>query len=98
MTVPQQSTNQGGILAGAFVVAMFIGGLILAGKIMPLLTFGIDPFWRYVGWGCVVLALLRWRTVFEGIRRSGQLLFFLVIVAAFAFVFGGEDGLWNTFF
>lgn len=86
------------MLAAAFVILMFFGGLVLAGMISPLSTVGIEPYWRYVGWGLVVLAVLKWKTVLDGVRQSGKMLAFLLVVAALAMVFSGEGGLWSMFF
>lgn len=86
------------MVGGALVVMMFILGLALAGVLWPEWSAGMATPWRYVGWGLAVLAVLRWRVVLEGVRRSGKLLAFVLIVAAVALIFGGHDGLWNLFF
>lgn len=84
--------------AGIFTIGMVFGGLVLAGMIWPEWSRGMATGWRYVGWALVVLAVLRWRTVLEGLRQSGKLFAFLLVVGALALVFGGEGGLWNLFF
>lgn len=86
------------MVAAAFVVLLFFGGLVLTGMILPFVTIGGDPVGRYVGWALVVIALMQWRTVLEGVRKSGKLLALLLVVAALALVFNGERGLWEMFF
>lgn len=85
------------MIGAAILIAMMFFGLMLAGVIGDNSEYGA-PFWRYVGWAMVLFPIIRFRVIWEGIRRSGALLAFALAVAVLAAVFSGEGALWNFFF
>lgn len=80
------------MLGAAILIVMFVFGV-------SLVTADKGPvIWVIVGWACIVFPIIKWRVILTGLRRSGMVLAFVLVVAVLAAVFNGEGALWNLFF
>jgi len=92
------------VIAAALLLGLAYVGLILTG-ILPSMGESaagdlrpVPPLVRVVGWALILLAVIRWRVILEGVRRSGGVLLFVLIAAILAAVVSGDAWLWNQFF
>jgi hypothetical protein len=92
------------VIAAALLLGVAYVGLILTG-ILPSMgesaagdLHPVPPGVRVAGWALILLAVIRWRVILDGVRRSGGVLLFALIVAILAAVVSGDGWLWNQFF
>lgn len=90
------------MIAAALLLGLAYVGLSLTGILSMGESAGglrpVPPIIRVVGWALLLLAVIRWRVILEGVRRSGGMLLFVLIVAILAAVVSGDAWLWNQFF
>lgn len=55
-------------------------------------------FPRMIGWVMIGVAVWNWRAILGGVQATGKLLVFALLVGALAAFFGGQTGLWESFF
>ena len=61
-------------------------------------TGRVESEWAVIGWALIVLPLLRWRVILNGLKRAGKIAVAMLVVAVLALIVNGEASLWREFF
>ena len=79
------------MLGAALLLGLFFFGasLVLDG------TGGVQTL---IGWGSMVLPVIRWRIILNGLRRAGGVAAVVIVIAALAAGISGEWWLWSQLF